>query len=75
METYKTFKSSNKENEVKQFENQFGNITTLVVINNAEYSVEVMEDLEEMKEEFFFEYGKNETSEKAYNLIINFLNK
>lgn len=74
METYKTFKSSNIQNKVDQFENQYGNRLIEVLVNNTMFFVEFCEDLEEMKEDFFFEFGISEDSKKAFDLILSFLN-
>ena len=75
METYKTFKSSNEENKVEAFLNQHNNILVLVVVNNKEYSIEYFDDEseEERTDDFYFEYGTNENSTKAIELINSFI--
>jgi hypothetical protein len=75
MENYKTFKSSNEESKVEAFKNNRNNITVLVVVNSKEYSLEYFDDetVEERTADFLSEYGSNENTQKAIELINIFI--
>ena len=75
METYKTFKSTKNENEVQSFLNQRNEIQIIVLIENKEFGLTFYADetIEERTNDFLAEYGKNENSLKAIELINKFI--
>ena len=75
METYKTFKTTGNENEVQSFIDQYGDICVIVVIAGVEYAVSVYEDEteDERKSDFLSEYGSNDNSIKAIELMSTFI--
>ena len=57
---------------MKEFTNQFGDTVREITLNSTSFSIEIIEDQdvqEEINEDFFFRYGKTETSEKAFNIL------
>ena len=71
METYKTIKTTGKEKEVQAFEDQYGDICVIVVIEGVEYALTAYEDetAAERKSDFLSEYGSTENSIKAIELM------
>jgi hypothetical protein len=61
-----------KESKVKTYVNQYGNRMIETVINGTSYDIEIFEDdtEEDIRENFFFEFGTTEESKRAFEMLI-----